>query len=229
MRSARASDRREDHVTEEVVVDVSEMYAAHDGMRKEYASLPLLVKSIPDGDVDRAGRAADHMALLDRFLRTHHDVEDEVLWPLVKERAPEHEAILIMDTEHAGLNVSLDAIKVQADAWRVSASADTRATLHNTLIAFERTLLRHLGHEEREVLPILQRTLSQDEYAAMGQEVNRRMDPDDRTLVLGLILEDTTQSVGSTILRRIPEETRAQVESDARAQAQEYKRALLAM
>jgi hemerythrin-like domain-containing protein len=216
-------------VTEEVLVDVSNMYAAHDTMRKEYASLPLLVKSIPDGDVARAALVADHIALLDRFMRAHHGVEDEVLWPLVKERAPEHEAILIMDTEHAGLHDSLDAIRDQAQAWRASASYDTRATLHTTLIAFERALLKHLGHEEREVLPILARTLTQDEYSALGTGVAERLDADDRALLLGLILEDTTQSVGSVTLMGIPEESRAQVEQDARSRAQTYKRTLLAI
>jgi hemerythrin-like domain-containing protein len=232
-RSTNCPDSRrtaeEAQVTEEVVVDVTDMYAAHDSMRKEFASLPLLVKSIPDGDVDSANRVSDHIALLDRFLRIHHDVEDEALWPLVRERAPEHEAIFTMDAEHHELNEQLDAIGGYTNAWRVGGSADTRATLHNRLIIFERALLRHLGHEEREVLPLIQQTLSQKEYDAFGPSVQQRMDPDDRLLALGFILEDTSTSLGNAILLRLPEETRAETEREARSTAQKHKRALLSM
>ena len=137
----------------EELIDVSDMIAVHDGMRKEYASLPLRVKSSGDGDTDRAAAVADHIALLGAWMQVHHDGEDALLWPLVRQRAPEHEAIFVMEAEHSELNDYVTLIGAQAETWRADPSPSNRATLHTTLIEFEKRLLTHLGHEEREPMP----------------------------------------------------------------------------
>jgi hemerythrin-like domain-containing protein len=215
--------------TDETGVDVREMIAVHDCMRKEYGSLPLLVKSIAEGDAARAGLVADHVRLLGVLMDTHHTGEDEILWPLVRERSPEHEAIFVMDVEHVELNDRVARIGELAETWRAEPSAVNRAALHTELIGFEKDLLRHLGHEEREVLPLLQATLTQDEFAALGIYVRRHIEPADRDLILGLIFEDTTSTFSGPMLEAMPAEARANVEQTLRPRAQEYKRRLLGM
>lgn len=213
---------------EEVVVDVREMYAVHDCMRKEYGSMPLLVKAVADGDTERATIVNDHLRLMYDLMHAHHAGEDEVLWPLVRERNPEHEAIFVMDDEHVLLNQTLHEIKDLAIAWQADPSADNRAALHTELISFEKTLLRHLGHEEREVLPILQRTLNQDEYNALGVWVRERLPEDEALLLVGLILEDTTAANGQAVLDTLPADVVAAVEAN-RPAVVEYRRRLMGL
>ena len=67
-------------------IDVSEMFAVHDAMRKEYGSMPLLVKSIAEGDSDRAAVITEHVHLMGRLMHVHHQGEDELLWPLVQQQ-----------------------------------------------------------------------------------------------------------------------------------------------
>lgn len=216
-------------VNDEVTVDVREMIAVHDCMRKEYGSLPLLVKSIPEGDSARAELVCDHIRLLGVLMDAHHAGEDEVLWPLVRERAPEHEAIFVMDAEHLSLNDYVERIGVLADAWRADPNIGNRSGLHTELIRFEKDLLKHLGHEEREVLPILQGVLTQEEFSALGIYVREHVDPADRDLIVGLIFEDTTSTFSGPMLEAMSPEARANVEQNLRPRAQAYKRRLLGM
>jgi iron-sulfur cluster repair protein YtfE (RIC family) len=197
-------------------------------MRKEYGSMPLLVKSIADGDSERAALVTNHLALMHELMHAHHKGEDVVLWPLVRDRNPEHEAIFVMDDEHDSLNRTLSGIKVLAQTWRDDPSANNRAALHTELIAFEKTLLRHLGHEEREVLPILQRTVSQSEYDALGVWVRENVPQDDAMLLLGLILEDTTATNAEAVLATLPADVVAEAEAN-RPTIHAYRRRLMGM
>jgi hemerythrin-like domain-containing protein len=156
---------------EELAIDVSEMVAAHDGMRKEYATLPLLVKSVADGDTERAAIVAEHIRLLDVLMTVHHDTEDELLWPLAQERAPEHEAVFIMEAEHQELADSLARVASLTRVWETEPSAINRAALHTELISAEKILLKHLGHEEKEALPLLATVISDEEFARFGNNV----------------------------------------------------------
>lgn len=204
-------------------IDVSDMIAVHDGMRKEYASLPLRVKSSDDADVDRAAAVADHIALLGAWMQAHHDGEDELLWPLVRERAPEHEAIFVMEAEHSELNDYVARIGAQAEAWRDDPSPSNRATLHTTLIEFEKRLLTHLGHEERELLPLLARTVSEEEYAAFGTYMRQHLTPEQGVLIIGLILDDTSTAQGERFLDGMGPEARARFEQEGRPVYREYR------
>ena len=212
---------------DQLAIDVSEMVAAHDGMRKEYASLPLLVKSVAEGDTERAAIVGDHIRLLDVLMTVHHDTEDELLWPLARERAPEHEAVFVMEAEHQELNDSLERVAVLTQQWQSDPSATNRAALHSELITFEKVLLKHLGHEEREALPLLATVITDDEFARFGNNVRAALTPEQRTIILGLIVEDTTPALGASILESMPPEARANFEVEGRPLVHSYKARLL--
>jgi hemerythrin-like domain-containing protein len=208
-------------------ITVSEMYAVHDAMRQEYASLPLIVKSVDDGDAARAAVVAEHIALMGRLMHLHHAGEDELLWPLAQERLPEHEAVFVMESEHGELNDQLRAIAALTDVWVADPSAANRAALHTALIAFERTLLKHLGHEEREALPLLAEAVSDEEFGALRTYVRAGLTPEQGTIVLGLILDDTGATRGSGLLAAIDPDDRAAFESTGGPEYRAYRARLL--
>jgi len=208
-------------------IDVSDMIASHDGMRKEFGSLPLLVKSIPDGASDRAATVSDHIELMTTFMTVHHDCEDELLWPIAQERAPEHEAIFVMEREHDALNASLKRVDELSHAWRSDPTANNRAALHTELIALEKDLLKHLGHEEREALPLLATVITEDEYRAYGAKVRASLTPEQGSLILSLIIEDTSPSTREAVLEAMSPEARADYEQTGHQLARDYKSTLL--
>ena len=207
--------------------DVSEMFAVHDVMRREYASLPLLVKSIAEADRERADVVFDHVSLLGRLMELHHGGEDTLLWPLVKERAPEQAAVAEMEAEHEDLNASLSGVADLALAWRQAPSTTNRAALHTVLIAFERLLLKHLGHEERDALPLLAQTVTVEEFATLHAHVQEGLSPAERSIILGMTLQDTGDARGEVLLDAMDPLEREAFERDGRARYLAYRTRLL--
>ena len=207
--------------------DVSEMIAVHDAMRREYGSLPLFVKSVADGDVERAGVIADHIALMGTFTALHHSGEDALLWPLVRERAPDSAAVVVAEADHGDLEEHAARVAVLAEAWRTAPTATNRAALHVELIAFERVLLKHLGHEEVDALPLLAANVTDAEFAALRTFVREGLSPDQRGIVLGLILDDTGAAQASSLLSAMDPEDRARFELEGRPVYRAYRERLL--
>lgn len=208
-------------------IDVSEMIAAHDAMRREYGSLPLRVKSVTDGDVERAGVIADHIALMSTFTALHHAGEDALLWPIVRERAPDPGVVDAAEADHSGLAEHADRVAVLAESWRVAPTAVHRAALHVELIAFERAMLRHLAREEAEALPLLATTITESEFGALRAHVRDGLTVDQRSIVLGLILDDTGAALAASLLGSMDPQERADFEQAGAPVYRAYRERLL--
>jgi hemerythrin-like domain-containing protein len=206
----------------------SEMIAVHNALRREYGSMPLLVKSVADDDAVRAGVVADHIALMGTFMALHHAGEDDILWPLVRERAPQSTVIAAAEADHSGLAEHAHVVAALAEAWRSDPSAMNRAALHVELIALERALLQHLGHEESDALPLLARTITEEEFGTLRAYVRDGLTTEQRTIVLGMILDDTDAATAANLLSALDPKERADIE-DAEASAyRAYRESLLA-
>ncbi len=158
--------------------DMTEMYAIHDCLRHEFARLPLTVKAVPEGDAARAAVIGGHVMMMTSMLHAHHEGEDELVWPLLEERAPEHAALVTeMVGQHEAMMVSVAAAQAQAQAWIASPGVLERSSLHTTLIKLEKELLHHLAMEEQEVVPLISRDLTPDEFAAVGAHARASPEP----------------------------------------------------
>lgn len=207
--------------------DVTEMYGIHDCLRHEFARLPLTVKATAEGDAARAGVLGRHVLLMTRVLHGHHEGEDVLVWPLLEERAPEHgEIVTVMEEQHERMQAAVEKATEQASAWMASPGVQERAALHTTLIALEKEVLHHLALEEQEVLPLIQRYLSPEEWAAVGAHARATLSPEELPVVLGLIVNDTSQARGEAILGGMPPEARAGYEQFGRPLYDAYAAAL---
>lgn len=209
------------------IVGPSEMIAVHNAMRREYGSMPLLVKSVADGDSVRAGVVADHIALMGTFMALHHGGEDDLLWPLVHERAPDSGVVAVAEADHGDLAEHASAVAELAEAWRSDPSATNRAALHIELISLERGLLQHLGHEEAEALPLLAETITEAEFGALRAYVRDGLSPDQRSIVLGMILDDTEAANAATVLSDLDPQQRADFDGSGEQAYRAYRETLL--
>lgn len=199
------------------MTDTTDMLAVHDCFRKEFARLPITVKSIGDGDADRAAAVGGHVLFMADFLQAHHASEDELLWPLLRERAPEAQALIEdLEGQHERVHALMDTARVQAQAWIASPGNQERAALHTTLIALEKELLHHLAVEEQQGLPLVERDLSEEEWFAVGEHSRGSFPPDQLVIALGLILDNTSNERGEVILSAMPPEARAGFEQFGR-------------
>lgn len=204
--------------------DATDMFAVHDCFRHEFARLPITVKAVSDGDADRAAVVGGHVLFMTDFLHAHHESEDLIVWPLLSERAPEHaELVASMEAEHEEIAVLCDKARQQAGAWMAAPGHQERAGLHTTLIALEKALLHHLAVEEQEVVPLIERDLTPEEYATVGEHSRASFAPPDLAVALGFILDDTTADRGEVILAAMPPEARAGFEEFGRPAYAAYR------
>ncbi|SFE77516.1 Hemerythrin-like domain-containing protein [Actinacidiphila alni] len=144
-------------------VDLTMMYAFHDGLRRDVA---IIAKSAAVTGDDPTRLTATHFGwdLFKRFLTIHHSAEDDVLWPKLRGqfagRDDDLELLDAMEAEHDRIDPLIAAID--------AALADQEgghAGLGDTVDAFATEINAHLTHEEDAALPLIERELSPADWA----------------------------------------------------------------
>ncbi len=132
------------------------------------------------------------------FLHTHHTGEDELLFPLLRERAElDPQLMERMDAQHAQVNDAVAAISAELPGWTTSADVTAGERMAARIDATMPTLIDHLAEEERKLLPIVSATLTQREparhsrHCPVGLQADRRNDtPTDRSGRRGAAAEE---------------------------------------
>lgn len=144
-------------------VDLTMMYAFHDGLRRDVATI---AKSAAVTGDDPTKLTATHFGwdLFKRFLTIHHLAEDDVLWPrlrvLLADRPDDVELLDAMEQEHDRIDPLIAAID--------AALADEQhghAGLGDIVDAFATELTAHLAHEEDAALPLIAKELPPVDWA----------------------------------------------------------------
>jgi hemerythrin HHE cation binding domain-containing protein len=151
-------------------VDLSMMYLMHHAFRRDLAAFAAAVPRTPPTEVATWWALLRRWELFAEVLHHHHRGEDAWLWPALLERADgaEREILEAMEAEHHEIDPLLAACLAGLRRLaRGGAGTDDRAALAVRLAATRESLGRHLAHEERDALRILQRHLTQTEWQAM--------------------------------------------------------------
>jgi hypothetical protein len=142
-------------------LDMTMMIAFHDALRRDLEQVvPMQAPS-------------EGWDLFARMLHVHHTVEDDLLWPVVRDAvAGQRDDVALVDamtTEHSALAPLLESIDRAlargAPAPREQADLDVR-------------LREHLTHEEDAALPLIDRTLSTEQWMTFGRESGQRVGSD---------------------------------------------------
>jgi hemerythrin-like domain-containing protein len=194
--------------------DVREMYLVHTVFRREFAALPVLVRSVPAGGTDRAGAIADHAQLLLTFLEAHHHSEDVHLWPLLLERAGAEVTPIVdlMREHHRRLDELTAQIILALAGWRAAASARQRDALAEALDGLVRLLYEHMSAEEQRVLPLAEKYMTAREWAAMASTSGAGLPPEKVPLIFGMTWYEGDPEVIEKILSALPPEARTVLE-----------------
>ncbi len=168
-------------------LDMSMMIAIHDAFRRD---LELVARM--------TGRS-DGWDRFEKLLHLHHRAEDDALWPVVRDALagqPEDLAFVDeMESQHAALGPLVAAI--DASFERGEPAPLVRAELD--------TLLRaHLADEEARALPLIDRTLSADEWMQFGAASVAIIGPA-MPLFLPWLLDGADTDFVDSVLGRMPE------------------------
>lgn len=192
----------------EPLADARDMFAVHTMFRREFGLMPGLIRAVTAGDTRRARLVADHVALVSGVLNVHHSAEDQHIWPLLRDRCPEECAPLVevMEDQHHAIHTRLLQATEAARAWRGDASAGTRDALADAVDRLIPVTGEHLALEEERVVPLIEKYITQAEYAVLAQEGAAHVAPDKLPTALGMVLYEAAPAVTDMIVAEMPAE-----------------------
>ncbi|WP_110206206.1 hemerythrin domain-containing protein [Nocardioides daejeonensis] len=156
--------------------DLTMMYVLHHAFRRDLRDFRRAAEGTSPEDGNAWRRLRDRWQLFTTELHLHHTKEDEILWPLLTERAraaDDVESLRVlqeMEDEHAVLDPLLTSCDAGFAALAGGADEDVRNDLRDDLAELEAALGRHLGHEESEAVPIVQRYVPGEEWEVVERE-----------------------------------------------------------
>lgn len=177
--------------------DVGFMYAMHAAMRRDLERLGEASSRLPDPD-RVPEELAEGWALLRSQLEFHHEAEDEDLWPKLRERIHDPAQFAEIDEmvhEHALIPPALDAV---GDAMV------GRAALGPAVATLTGLVCSHLDHEERSVLPLVERHLTDAEWHDFLETERGKRTPRQRVEFLGWVLDDAKPDDAAPVLAELP-------------------------
>ncbi len=188
------------------LVDTSVMPTLHTFFRREFRLAGGLLRAVAPGDRARAAVVADHLDLITLTLHHHHDVEDELLWPVLLRRVPEELAPIVhlMESQHERVDGLVDEINQTLPRFRAEASAVERDRLADLVDTLYVHLVEHLDAEEERLLPIAARTVTQVEWDALGEAGRARAPRRHRTLAFGMFQHDGDPAAIAQMLADAP-------------------------
>jgi hypothetical protein len=187
----------------QTMTDTSDMPRVHRVFRAGFSAAPGLVGGA--GTAERHEMVGSFYANLLEFLHCHHHGEDELIWPLVKERCPERrEVVERLESQHQAVGAFLDQARSSLSAWQSAPSVETANTLVSALDELGTQLVVHLDEEETVGLPLVSSHISPEEYGALPGHALRSFTGDKVWLVLGLIRENMTEEQKVEMLAHMP-------------------------
>lgn len=159
--------------------DQTGMYLMHHALRRDFAKFASAVESTPISEHDVWSALERRWVAMADVLHHHHSAEDDQLWPLLQRHAEsvgddgDLKMLAEMEAEHEHLDPALATVADAFAAMSGHPCTDHRNALEIRLGGAHEGLLQHLAHEEGQALPMLQRTLSEDENASFEKAVGK--------------------------------------------------------
>jgi hemerythrin HHE cation binding domain-containing protein len=194
------------------LTDTSDMPAVHQVFRLSLAAGPSFVASAAGSDERRALISNYYVNVID-FLEAHHEGEEQLVFPLLSERAAGSLSVVdVARQQHADVTALVEAAKAGMHEWE--STGDTAAGMAvQSLQALTEVLIPHLDQEEAELLPLASRHLSVEEWGQLPGHTMRGFSGDKIWLILGLIRENFTDAQRQMLSEKMPPPLREMWES----------------
>jgi hypothetical protein len=183
--------------------DTRMMGIVHSALRRdlERSRIVLTAGTVPDA---RRAALAEHLVWMMDFLHHHHEGEDNGLYPLVRTKdAALGEILDSMNSEHAAIVPAMDEVKMAARSWAKDPTQTPRVLA--AIEALNAVLGPHLKHEEEEMMPLVQQTVSQREWQEWDQATNVGPKSSKQLAFEGhWLIDNTTAEERNTVVHQVP-------------------------
>jgi hemerythrin-like domain-containing protein len=156
--------------------DTSGLILVHRILRWLYRELPLLIREVDAGDVERAAIVGRYAHLDFYALHMHHETEDIALWDRLTSRDPGC-ALHVdqMRAQHAEVAAHLARIEPQLAPWVATADPGLRDAFAGDIETLRDTLGAHLQQEEDDIMPVAGAVMSQQEWDWMEKHTRETL------------------------------------------------------
>jgi hypothetical protein len=170
-----------------------------------YKEAPGLVRSAAAGDTARAAYVGEVLGNFDKVLHIHHEGEDQLMYPQMKDRAPAC-ALHIgqMLEQHRQVTQRLESIEPVRLRWMQTADEETGAELAARYEDLKAVLDIHLRREVTEVMPVVDRVLTDKEMQTAAQHGIKQLDKKFLVGYLGMVLATNPPADQREMFKEIP-------------------------
>ena len=175
-------------------VDLSPMFVMHHAFRRGLAAFAAAAAATPTEDRATWQALERRWRRFSLILHHHHAGEDAHIWPMLLAETDAagdrdgRETLEAMAAEHEEIDPLLDSCASGFARLAQAADEDARAALGVRVVAAREQLGRHLGHEEREALALVQRYLSPAQWRELDKKVAAGYPPREIPFTLAWVL-----------------------------------------
>lgn len=189
--------------SDRALTDVRDMAIVHQFYRREFELAPRILRTLQQQQSDRRESLGWWLALVLLGMHHHHTAEDTHIFPVLQGRiAPD--LIDRMAEQHEQVALATDAAEAALKLWRAAPEEGTAAVI----TAFEKlypVLSRHLDEEEKEIVPLIERRMTPQEYGLMGTSGNRLYDERTLMMTFGGIVEQCSTEDAAYMISHLPD------------------------
>jgi hemerythrin-like domain-containing protein len=137
----------------------------------------------------------------EQFLyRFHHPKEDEYLFPRLQQRVNDSaEVIQRLENEHVEGKEILIKLRTNLDNYKAQQNEATFEAFYNIAMVYRDFEWHHMGTEERDVLPLAEKSLTEDDWLELDAIFTAHDDP-----VFGRKQKDEFSDLASRIVNLAP-------------------------
>jgi hypothetical protein len=180
----------------------------HQLVRRELRLLADLSTWAPAGESGRTQGLTRHAELIGRVMLHHHRVERDLLWPALQRALPDDDELggRIADwtARCAYIDHKLRDLATAARQWAVAETCAARDTFAMACLDLADAVDAQTAEEERVLHPLLGEHLDAAAWSAIVRSVHSDLSPHERSLVLGLALEDACAGDRVRLLSGLP-------------------------
>lgn len=202
-------------------IDLTVMVGAHAAFRRDLAHLARAAEK-PETDPARLLAVANGWTTFKRQLLNHHQMEDQIIWPRLRERFDSRpEALSVLDEmEHE--HGFIDPLLAAADE-AFAAGDPGRGDVLDELVG---KLSAHLEHEERDALRLIGEAITPAQWQQANQAMMARPGVMQEVApeMFAWILEDADEEQVAKVFANLPPFVGAQYKQQWKAQYEAVSR-----
>jgi Hemerythrin HHE cation binding domain len=180
----------------------------HQLVRRELRLLAEVSTWAPPADPARTAALTRHAELIGRVLLHHHRVERELLWPALRQTLPGDPALpgLLDDWTARGgrIDHELRDLATAARQWAVAGTPPARDRFALACLDLADAVDAQTAREEQLLHPLLAEHLDPAAWSAIARSARSELSGRERSLVLGLALEDACAGDRARLLAGLP-------------------------